>query len=659
MRGYIKPIEKIPGKWWKQGKYKNKLRVFNSKYSAVIRPENGYLLVSLPLERLDEIKALGFDFYPDSEWMFKSDFESYPDWPVMKQEIAQLYHQNQNSDLQLYQLGFTYENYPVYLFVLGDLFSNKPVVRITGAHHGDEIISSQVVLGQIKALLQPEYADYLNKFVFLFVPVVNPEGYDNDTRYNSSGIDLNRQYGADFSSGQSNYPYTSREVQFLWKLANKYPAVLSLDYHSVAEYVNCVYDYAPFPSADEDLILDLGSLYAQAADLDLIVGFDWYQARGTAQDAFYAFLGTFAYTVENLQPQPYEDLVQENIAGLFRLLDGVAPLIKCGQVVDQDQTPLVARLQLTNYPRSFYTNDSGWFCRIFPEGELELQIYSPGYQLEVVDNFFPLESEDIVFALTPQVPAADGSFEFTPLKLVAFGDNTSYDVSDEENWAADGLGQPDEIYFNLLPGGFVEYDFGFPLQVGENSHIEIVNFSSESHYQVFVRQSREEQWHDLGVYQGNEIVQLHELPFENFRFIKIMNSVLPGEIGSFFALDAIIYQGNIDTTTDNDGDGFELAVDCDDNNDQVYPGAEEQCNGVDNNCNLFLDDGFYFDSQGERICEEDDASVPDIEDIDSGDGKEDINSGCSCKFGSAANSFFSPLFFLFILLLFPIRKICK
>jgi hypothetical protein len=604
MQGYIRPVAVDSGKWWQQSRYKNKLRFFNRKYSAVIKPEEDYLLVSFPLEKLDEIEALGFEFYPNSDLIFKSDYQSYPDWPLMKQEIAQLYHQHQNSDLNLYLLGFTDDNYPVYLFILGDLFSGKPVIRITGAHHGDEVISSQVVLAQIKALLQPEHADYLNKFTFLFLPVVNPEGYDNNTRYNNSGIDLNRQYGAGFSSGQSNYPYTSREVRILWRLANKYPAILSLDYHSVAEYVNCVYDYTPFPSADEELILELGSIYAQCADLELIIGFDWYQARGSAQDALYAFLGTFAYTLENLQPQPYEDLIQENVAALFRLLDGVEPLVKCGQVVDQAQTPLTARLQLTNYPRSFYTNDSGWFCRIFPEGDLELQVYSPGYQLEVVDNFSPLESENIVFALTPQLPAADGTVELTPLKLVAFGDNNPYEVFEEENWAADGLGQPDGIYFNLLPGGFVEYDFGFPLLTGENSQIEIVNFSSASQYQVFVRSSRKEQWHDLGVYQANEIIQLPDLSFENFRFIKIMNILSEGEPDSLFALDAIIYRGNINTATDNDGDGFEFSVDCDDNDEQVYPGAEEQCNGVDNNCNLFLDDGFYCYSQFVKFVNE-------------------------------------------------------
>jgi hypothetical protein len=33
-------------------------------------------------------------------------------------------------------------------------------------------------------------------------------------------------------------------------------------------------------------------------------------------------------------------------------------------------------------------------------------------------------------------------------------------------------------------------------------------------------------------------------------------------------------------------------TDCDDSNDEVFPGAIEICDGIDNDCNLILDDGF-------------------------------------------------------------------
>ena len=52
-----------------------------------------------------------------------------------------------------------------------------------------------------------------------------------------------------------------------------------------------------------------------------------------------------------------------------------------------------------------------------------------------------------------------------------------------------------------------------------------------------------------------------------------------------------------------DGDGFEASEDCDDSNDTVYPGADEQCDGIDSDCDGELDNGvttvFYADSDGD------------------------------------------------------------
>ena len=61
--------------------------------------------------------------------------------------------------------------------------------------------------------------------------------------------------------------------------------------------------------------------------------------------------------------------------------------------------------------------------------------------------------------------------------------------------------------------------------------------------------------------------------------------------------------GVTDEAYDRDGDGFVLcANDCNDDDSEIYPGAEELCDLQDNNCDGNIDEGFDEDNDGYTIC---------------------------------------------------------
>ncbi len=83
---------------------------------------------------------------------------------------------------------------------------------------------------------------------------------------------------------------------------------------------------------------------------------------------------------------------------------------------------------------------------------------------------------------------------------------------------------------------------------------------------------------------------------------------------------------------DADGDGYDESIDCDDEDAEIHPGAEERCDGQDNDCDGDIDEeggpGWYADADGDgygdagtvsSACEAPDGFVADASDCDDGD----------------------------------------
>jgi hypothetical protein len=86
-----------------------------------------------------------------------------------------------------------------------------PTLYVDGAHHGNEILSAEAAYYFLERVLANATEDpsYLEDKHLVVNPIVNPDGYTQDQRENTDGVDLNRNYPFHWGLyGTSDQPFT-------------------------------------------------------------------------------------------------------------------------------------------------------------------------------------------------------------------------------------------------------------------------------------------------------------------------------------------------------------------------------------------------------------------------------------------------------------------
>lgn len=139
--------------------------------------------------------------------------------------------------------------------------SDRARVLFDGAHHGDEVIASEVLVRYLQTIrdtydTNDTIQDLLDDVVIDVVPMVNPDGiahvpncsYYADCRKNAEGVDLNRNYadhwgetGSSGDPGSATYrgpsPLSEPESQAIADLMDERPYAAYASLHSGAEMV--------------------------------------------------------------------------------------------------------------------------------------------------------------------------------------------------------------------------------------------------------------------------------------------------------------------------------------------------------------------------------------------------------------------------------------
>ncbi|MBN2496534.1 MAG: hypothetical protein JXR96_18215 [Deltaproteobacteria bacterium] len=333
-------------------------------------------------------------------------------------------------DCLLERIGRSHQGRPIWALAIGRGLAaggkalQRPAVLLNGAHHGDEIVSVDVVLDAAQHLLahegDPRVRRWLDELVVWAVPLVNPDGLaffmeqssaagrkngrdlDGDgKRGPEEGVDLNRNYPFRWDAlpklarqslrhHRGPSPGSEPETRAMMALARREHFAASISYHMgcVSVLVPYTIEGVPQPEPDEAWAvaeqITAGLKHPQGK---LGLRRQLFPVSGTDQDWLRYRFGTLALLVEAATwPPPLETAERVELLEalrlvwmrlLDRLLDGPAV---SGTVRDRKGRPQKARVRVLEIERRA---GERWTSRP-RDGHFDRFLPAPGsYTLEI------------------------------------------------------------------------------------------------------------------------------------------------------------------------------------------------------------------------------------------------------------------------------------
>jgi hypothetical protein len=318
----------------------------------------------------------------------------------------------------------------------------EPEFRITGAHHGDEKISTEVALAFIRYVVasydtSAAVRDLVDTRELWVIPIVNVDGHVSDSRRNANYVDLNRDYGYEWDDDTPD-PFSQVETRHMRRHSMDNNIAVGFDFHSVASYVNYLWDSDSFDPPDSILIAGLAAQYADSTygsnitRLVPINGYTWYEVHGSCQDACFGLWGILDYTIETRQPSGrtrIDSICLANRRALLAMLEETGYGIY-GTVQDSfTSIPLFARVAFSSPERWHVYSDRvlGDYHKPLAPGTYDVTAHAPGYQPRTISG-----------VTVPGRTAVELDFDLVP-------DTTGFNAVEEVAWT--GFGDPYHVIF--------------------------------------------------------------------------------------------------------------------------------------------------------------------------------------------------------------------
>ncbi|MBN1619397.1 carboxypeptidase regulatory-like domain-containing protein [candidate division WOR-3 bacterium] len=503
---------------------------------SVVGMRGDSLFIEATCEGAQALHRLGFPLSGiDQDIIFgNTDNGYYHTWTQVQSEIAS-YISSHPGIAKCDTIGYSVQNRPILRVKISDNPGSDELegrIQFNGCHHGNEKISTEINLYFMRFLCDnygtlPWVTSLVDSREIFFIPVVNPDGFVLNQRRNANNIDINRDYGYQWfnESGAAN-PFSEPETRAMREDFASMCYSISLDYHSVSEYVNYLWDYSSrvVPDWQEEVVM-FSVPYADSTGYDTINGYSWYQVSSSCQDATYGLFGTLAVTIESQQPSDPDPECLKNLGAMVYVTKLSGHGIN-GYVLDSfTGQPLEAVLFFKKGSDPKWTVNSrvltGDYQKILSPGTYQVTAHAPGYASKTINvQVYADTSSGQDFLLNP-------SENYFGVRMMCARQEYSNFTNTTHSFNA--LGPADGIGMSLNRLGYAIIDFGenFPVLDGPGYDLivhEAQDGITDSCF-VYIGNSPEYAgtWHYLGKISGNDSFDIASTGLTQARYVKIMD----------------------------------------------------------------------------------------------------------------------------------------
>lgn len=370
-------------------------------------------------------------------------------------------------DITLFEhLGYSVQNRELFALKITDnpqIEEDEPEVVFWGCIHGNEYTSAEIPYLYAIYLCQnygidPQVTQYVENNEIWCIPMINPDGRANGSRYNANGIDLNREFGYNWDGwGSSPFPFSQVESRAVREFCLDNNVSLSIVYHCSGDEFYHPWGYFPHDAPDYGVLTRVGERYANAASYAFMSSFASYQTHGEVLDWAYGCFGGLSYTAEvssSSSAVPYTFERNQTGMNIFCELAGEG---LHGNVTDaQTGEPVWAAVWICGNPIPAYTDpELGDLHRLVLPGTYDLTVWANGYLPQTVSGVVVYYGSPGQFqvALEP----GGGEYAFMVTSVNQDDPNNAYNNITYPAWA---LGAPDGIPCSIGSGGFIVLDMG-------------------------------------------------------------------------------------------------------------------------------------------------------------------------------------------------------